>query len=87
MYGQDLYPCIYNKVAAIVHTIICKHVFKDGNKRTALSVCHVIMQINGFIFEINKTREDFFVEIADKNIPIESIAIWIKKNSKIKFVF
>ncbi len=37
--GQDLYPNLFHKVAALIHSIAMSHPFVDGNKRVALVMC------------------------------------------------
>jgi len=34
-FGENIYRDAYEQAAAIFHSIICDHVFVDGNKRTA----------------------------------------------------
>jgi len=46
----DLYPTLTEKAAILAHTIICKHVFGDGNKRTGLSVLQTTLTVNGYRF-------------------------------------
>jgi death-on-curing protein len=39
--GQDLYPCLPTKAAALGFSLVCNHPFLDGNKR----VGHLAMEI------------------------------------------
>ena len=42
--GEDLYPDIFSKAAALLHSLILNHPFIDGNKRTSyvsLSLIHI----------------------------------------------
>ena len=34
--GDDAYPDLYTKVAALFESLACNHAFTDGNKRTAV---------------------------------------------------
>lgn len=36
MFGEPLYPKIYQKAGVYLFNIICNHIFQDGNKRTGL---------------------------------------------------
>lgn len=38
-FGQELYPSLSDKAALLAFKIIKNHVFHDGNKRTAITVC------------------------------------------------
>lgn len=79
LFGKAIYPTIHEKISAIVQTIICGHVFHDGNKRTALSVAVALYEENGYIFSPTKADEDFFVRIATDNLTVEEICTWLKE--------
>jgi len=36
-FGEDAYPTIHEKAAALLHSLARNHPFVDGNKRTALA--------------------------------------------------
>lgn len=48
MFGQELYPALHHKAGLYCHSIICNHVFSDGNKRTGLLAALVFLNSNGF---------------------------------------
>ena len=37
--GNDLYPTVFEKAAAIAESIVINHPFVDGNKRTGFLTC------------------------------------------------
>lgn len=47
MFGQDAYPDIYLKAAALLHSLAANHAFVDGNKRTAINSAIVFLDLNG----------------------------------------
>ncbi|BCJ38080.1 toxin Doc [Actinocatenispora thailandica] len=47
MFGQDAYPDLHVKAAALLHSLAANHAFVDGNKRTALNSAIVFLDING----------------------------------------
>jgi death-on-curing protein len=49
--GEDAYPTVHEKAAAMLHSLARNHPFIDGNKRTAWAAASVFYEINGF--EIN----------------------------------
>jgi death on curing protein len=53
--GEDAYPTLFSKVAAIGHGIAHGHVFQDGNKRTAVEVMIITLSWNGFKRRPNQT--------------------------------
>lgn len=48
IFGQELYPTIYEKSAILMINIATKHVFHNGNKRTAFISLEVFMELNGY---------------------------------------
>jgi len=81
--GVDLYPTIFDKAAAILRSLINNHPFVDGNKRTAITSAQIMIEESGFTFtaSVNLTYK-FVNQIAKENLPVETIATWLKKHSK-----
>ncbi|MEK6679244.1 MAG: type II toxin-antitoxin system death-on-curing family toxin [Nitrospirota bacterium] len=80
--GDDLYPDIFTKAAALMHSLIKNHRFIDGNKRTAITSSSIFLLRNGFqITASNKELQQFTFEAASTKIEIEKIARWFKKQS------
>lgn len=83
VFGEMRYESLFDKAGALAHTIICAHVFRDGNKRTALICCMAMCEINGYSFAINKEAEDFFVRIAAESLSWQEVSAWIKAHAKL----
>lgn len=47
-FGEEAYPTLFAKVAALGHTLAHDHGFTDGNKRTALEVMLLTLKRDGF---------------------------------------
>jgi len=56
--GQDAYPTIEAKAAALLHSICLNHALVDGNKRLAALATMVFLDINGK--EPTLTNADLF---------------------------
>lgn len=82
-FGEELYPTIYGKIAAISQVIITRHVFHDGNKRTALALIEALGRLNKFNFKPTKKDEDFLVLIAERNLEISQVEAWLKRRLKL----
>ncbi len=81
--GEDLYPDIFLKCAALVQSIVKNHPFVDGNKRTAFVSVVVLLKLNGYLLEINqKEVVNIMVKIANENLSVDKISSWLKKHSK-----
>lgn len=73
--GQDAYPDIHAKAAAMMHSLIRNHPFVDGNKRTAVLCCAVFYRLNGW--KLAADQEDIValaLDIAEGQIDVASIA-------------
>ncbi len=46
-FGEDAYPSIWEKAAALLQSLARNHAFVDGNKRTAWMATVVFLEING----------------------------------------
>jgi len=47
VFGQDAYPTLIQKAAALLHSMTANHPFIDGNKRTAWLATVVFLRDNG----------------------------------------
>lgn len=80
--GSDLYKNINEKGASIVHSIILKHPFIDGNKRTAITSLARFLHINGF--KLSATDEQivkFMLKVAINSVSQLDISNWIERYS------
>ena len=77
--GEDLYPTLELKAAALVHSLLLNHQFADGNKRTAVVSMIEFLQLNGkAIIAEQKEVVDFALWVENKKPALEEIAVWIK---------
>lgn len=78
--GEDLYPDIPTKAAALMHSLALNHPFLDGNKRVAAAAAIVFAELNGNEF---LGDEDGLVEItldvAQGQVEVEALAIWFRQ--------
>ena len=83
--GAEQFPDIFTKAAVYLESIATYHVFLDGNKRTALAVAAVFLQLNGFstVFPLRES-ENFLLAAAQRRRSLEDIAEWLKKRSRSK---
>ena len=47
VFGEDAYPTLAEKAAALLHSLARNHPFADGNKRTATIAAIFMLQVNG----------------------------------------
>lgn len=46
-FGEDAYPDVWTKAAALLHSIVKNHALVDGNKRLGWLATAVFLEING----------------------------------------
>ncbi|MBB3051971.1 death-on-curing protein [Prauserella isguenensis] len=47
VFGQDAYPDLLTKAAALLHSLVRNHALVDGNKRAAWAGAWVFLEVNG----------------------------------------
>lgn len=78
--GEDLYPDLATKAAALMHSLVLNHPFVDGNKRVAAHAVIVFVEMNGLDFLA--TPEELVqitLEVAKGAIEVEALAIWFRQ--------
>lgn len=81
--GEDLYPTLFNKASALIHSLLLKHPFNDANKRTALATAERFLNINGLAIDAGqKQKVKFTLDIESKKLNLERIAKWLTFHSK-----
>jgi death-on-curing protein len=80
--GQDLYPDIFSKAAALMDSKIRNHPFIDGNKRTGLAAAGLFLMHNGFRFSASNSELEILAgKVARSEIMVEEIANWLRNHS------
>jgi len=83
VFGQEAYPTLIEKAAALLHSLAAHHLFGDGNKRTAQRAVTVFLEENGMIPAW--TAEDayqFLLEIAMSRHSVEDVTAWLKAHTR-----
>ena len=83
VFGNDAYPTLFDKAAAISHSLLFNHPFVDGNKRTAFAACHLTLLSNGWNLSspVEETYS-FLIDVITSHKDWPEISAWLKKNSK-----
>ena len=80
--GEDLYPTLIEKAAALGFSIIMNHPFIDGNKRTGHAATETFLVLNGM--EINASvdeQERVVLAIASGELGRETFVEWLQQKS------
>lgn len=81
--GEDLYPMLVDKAAALGFSIIMNHPFVDGNKRTGHAAMEIFLVLNRM--EINASvdeQEQVILALASGNLGREPFVEWLKQHIK-----
>ena len=77
--GEELYPTLVDKAAALGYALIKNHPFLDGNKRTGHAAMEVFLVLNGY--EIRATvdeQEHVILQVAASEIDREEFTTWLR---------
>lgn len=85
LFGHELYPNVWTKAAFILQKTSKKHIFVNGNKRTALLAASFFLSLNGYHITFDK---DSGIKIVlamtmgeDSEEMMKFAAIWLKNHS------
>ncbi len=82
VFFHDAYKSIFDKAAALFHSIINNHPFLDGNKRTSLFSAILFLERNGWSVEFRrKEAVKFTRKVHDNDYSVEQISKWLKEHS------
>lgn len=69
-FGQDAYPDLHLKAAALLHSLARNHALRDGNKRLAWTACRTFLAINAqWISAPEDERFHFVIRVATGVLP------------------
>lgn len=78
--GEDAYPTIHEKAAALLHGLARNHPFVDGNKRTAWAATHVFYLLNGYVVIVDDGDVvSLMVDVAEGMLDVPNIAAKLKE--------
>ena len=81
VFGEDAYPTLELKIAAMAHSLIKNHALVDGNKRTTWTLINAFALINDFDLVMNANEGfDFTLGMATDKYDIEQAAKIIRKH-------
>ena len=83
VFNREAYPSLFDKAAAICHSLLFNHPFVDGNKRSAFAACHLTLLMNGYnLTSKSQDTYDFLIQVIRGHGDWSEISTWLKKHSK-----
>ncbi|WP_429885482.1 type II toxin-antitoxin system death-on-curing family toxin [Geoalkalibacter halelectricus] len=81
--GNDLYPAIHDKAAAVLESLIRSHPFIDGNKRTAITASGLFLRRNGRILSAEQeTLYIFTIRMATGEADFAEAREWLLQHTR-----
>jgi len=78
--GEDLYPDLAAKVAALMHSLVVNHAFVDGNKRVGAAAAELVVEVNGYRLRAEDSElEKVTFSVARGELSAEALAIWFRQ--------
>ena len=83
-FGQDAYPTIHEKAAALLHSVARNHALVDGNKRLALAAAIAFYGLNGMRLTLtNDEAYDLVIGVASGKLDdVRTIASVLEAGSE-----
>ena len=81
--GQDLYPELADKAAALGYSLIQNHPFLDGNKRVGHAAVEALLMLNGAELEATvEEAERAILDVAAGRLPRDAFTTWVRSHSR-----
>jgi len=83
--GQDLYPDLISKAAALAFALVQGHPFVDGNKRIGHATMEVTLLLNGYevIADVDD-QERTVLAVASGDIDQDSFTGWVRAVTRLR---
>jgi len=82
VFGRTLHLSLKEKATAITYYIITRHVFQDGNKRTALHMAWEFLGSNGVHLVLDPSIVDLSVAVANGEISQDELLVWFQNHQE-----
>jgi death on curing protein len=77
--GQELYPSLGEKAAALGFSLVCNHPFIDGNKRVGHACMETFLVLNGWELGAQvDEQEEMVLKLAAGDLKREEFSAWVQ---------
>jgi death-on-curing protein len=81
--GKELFPTPFAKAAALMQTVIQRHPFVDGNKRTGLLAGATLLHLAGYdLAAPRREMVEIPVAVAEGRIEVEELSRWFEAHAR-----
>lgn len=82
VFGEKLYPSVFDKSAKLLYDFADYQIFIDGNKRTGVYCCLALLEINNIKLSLdNKRLFDVAMDIANNKVSLKEVSKILKDNA------
>jgi len=82
-FGEDAYPTLELKAAALLHSICSNHALVDGNKRLGLLATATFLRVNGHSFKLTQDEAfDLVMRVAEGALDLPDIAAQLRSGGE-----
>lgn len=79
VFGNEVYPSVHEKAAALVQSVAKYHPMVDGNKRSAWIALNVFLELNDYSLDVSPDEAlVFMVAVANDSLELGSISEWVR---------
>ena len=76
--GEELYPTIESKAAALCFSLVMNHPFVDGNKRVGHAAMETFLVLNGFELDADvDDAEQIILQLAAGRLTRDELVRWV----------
>ncbi|MEJ2211852.1 MAG: type II toxin-antitoxin system death-on-curing family toxin [Anaerolineae bacterium] len=77
--GEDLYPTVIEKAAALGFSLILNHPFVDGNKRLGHAAMAILLYLNGYEIKASvDEQEQVILRLAAGDLERDEFIDWLR---------
>lgn len=81
--GNDLYPSLLDKAAALAYALVQNHPFVDGNKRVAHAAMAVVLRMNGRRIRASvDAQEQLMLDLAAGERDRDALVAWLDAHTE-----
>ena len=81
--GNELYPKLIDKAAAILESIVKNHPFVDGNKRTEYVLARLLLMSEHLDIQADQEQKyQLVISISKGELSFDQIKEWLERNSR-----
>lgn len=83
--GQELYPSLGEKAAALGFSLVCNHPFVDGNKRVGHAAMETFLVLNGWELVAGvDEQEQVILRLAAGSLEREEFTAWVQSHLQLR---